>query len=595
MSKDLITLLESSLRAAPARYKGVSVQAFHLPMSDGVNIAVDVLTPQNRADSDRLPVVMVMTRYWRSFALKIIPSPPNSAPISANMDLYNHLIARGFVVVSVDARGSGASFGEHPHPWSPRELADYAEVASWAAAQPWSNGQVGATGFSYEGSTAQYLPANAPSVTRAILSQQMELDPFADVTFPGGIFNEAFISAWSESNHRQDNGKPAIFFPTLVRWLAKGVRRVDTDKDGTLLTAAIADHQANPSVYAAADKITYRDDDYIAGVTMDDFAVYRQQKRIEASGAVLFNWGSWMDGRTAESALSRFNTFSNPQLTVIAAVSHDGAHNADPYAAKNAKPTPSPTEMREIQARYFTTFLADSPADNPKKRVLYYVMGAGEWRESAVWPPAGLTAQRLHLGAGKALTTQTAASGQDSYTVDFTTTTGKNNRWHTELVKPVKYGNRAAQDAKCLTYTGQPLERDLEIIGQPTAQLMLSSTHADGALYVYLEAVSPDGTVRYLSDGQLRLIHRRESTAPYWVDGVYNSFKRADSAPFPVGEFVPVRLSLRPLAVRVPRGERLRLAIAGHDADTFRRIPANSTPTLTVRWDGSHIDLPTRT
>lgn len=590
---DLLSLLGTSFRAAPVRYKGVHLESFYLPMSDGVRVAVDVMKPLTLTDTDRLPVVMVMTRYWRSFKLKFPPSPPKSAPISANMDLYNYLIARGIAVVSVDARGSGASFGEHPHPWSPRELADYGEVAQWAAGQPWCNGRIGATGFSYEGSTAQYLPASAPEVTRAILSQQLELDPFADVAFPGGIFNEAFIGAWSDSNQRQDNGKPAVFFPRLVRWLSDGVRRVDADKDGALLKQAIVDHQKNPLVYSAMDNITYRDDDYLRGVTVDDFSVYRRRADIEKSGSFLFNCGSWTDGCTAESALSRFNTFSNPQLTVIGAWSHDGSQNADPYAPKGAKPSPTVPEMREIQSRYFHSFLADTPSQTPKKRVLYYVMSAGDWRETEVWPPRGITVQRWGIGAGRSLSQNPAkTAGQDSYKVDFSATTGTNNRWHTELVKPVKYGNRANADSKLLTYTSAPLDHDLEIIGQPTLTVSLTSTHTDGAFYVYLEAVSPDGYVRYLTDGQLRLIHRKESDAPYWVEGVYHSCKRADATPFPIGQAESVRVSLRTTAVRIPRGERLRLAIAGHDADTFRRLPTTGTPTLTVDWSGTWLDVP---
>ncbi len=595
MTRDLLPLLESSFSPAMPRYKGVHVESLYLPMSDGIRIAVDVMLPLNRAASDSLPTVMVMTRYWRSFAMKIIPSPPKSAPISANMDLWNTLIQCGIAVVAVDGRGSGASFGAHPYPWSARELADYGEVAAWISQQPWSNGKVGASGFSYEGSTAQYLPASAQKIVPAILSQQMELDPFADVAFPGGIFNEAFISAWSESNHRQDNNKPAVFFPALVRWLSNGVRRVDADKDGALLRQAIADHADNPPVYAAMDNIIHRDDDYLPGVTVDDFAVFKRQKDIEAGGAVLFNWGSWMDGRTAETALSRFNTFSNPQIVVITASSHDGSQNGDPYA-NGAKPSPTPAQNREIQARYFTTFLADTTAPAPSKRVIYYTMGLGEWRETEVWPPLNVKPQRWHIGAGRMLTqvapTQT---GHDDYTVDFSATTGTNNRWHTELVKPVKYGNRAAQAAKLLTYTSESLTADLEITGHPMIEVMLKSTHADGALYVYLESVDAGGVVRYLSDGQLRLIHCKTSDhAPYWVGGVYRTYNRADAAPFPIGEFVPVRLSLHPLSVVVPRGSRLRIAVAGHDAETFRRIPSESTPTLSVAWAGTWLDLPVR-
>ncbi|MDX2140248.1 MAG: CocE/NonD family hydrolase [Chloroflexota bacterium] len=594
MNPDLLSKLESIFSHATVRYKRVDAKAIHLPMSDGTRIAVDVLLPAERKEGETFPTVMVMTRYWRSFALRFIPSPPGSAPISANYELWNTLITRGIAVVAVDARGSGASFGAYPYPWSERELADYGEVARWVTQQRWSNGVIGASGNSYEGSTAQLLPAFAPDITHAILSQEMELDPYEDIAMPGGIFNQAFVRAWSDSNHRQDNNKTATFFPRLLQLLLKGVRPVDEDKDGASLRAAIADHASNPSVYAAMDGITYREDTYLPGVTMDDFAVFKRREAIEASGAVLFNWGSWMDSRTAESVLNRFNTFSNPQIAIISASSHDGSQNADPYAA-GQPPSPTPAEMREIQARYFSTFLK-ADAATPRKRLIYYTMGAGEWRESDVWPPAGIQSERWYIGAGKTLSRALANSdGADPYRVDFTASTGKFNRWVTGLVKPVRYGNRAAQIAKLLSYTSAPLEADTEITGHPQVQVMLQSTHADGALYIYLQCVDAHGVVRYLTEGQLRLIHRKVAdSAPYWTGGIYHSCRHEDAAPFPVGQFETVSMSLYPLSVVVPRGSRFCLSIAGHDSDTFRRIPAQGTPTFTVDWKGTWLDLPVK-
>ncbi|MCU0465275.1 MAG: CocE/NonD family hydrolase [Anaerolineae bacterium] len=593
MRESLLDLLSDDLPPVLPRYKGVVVQSFYLPMSDGVRVAVDVLLPLNRKDEERLPTVMAMTRYWRSFKIRF-QDRPNRAPVSANVELWDYLIMRGIAVVAVDARGSGASFGHHPYPWSPLELSDYAEVAAWAAQQPWSNGKIGSTGYSYEGSTAQFLPAVAGLEVKAILSQQMEFDPYTDVALPGGIFNEAFIRVWSDSNYRQDNNKPATFFPFVAKLVVTGVRPVDGDKDGAVLRQAIAAHAENPSVYKAMSGVTYRDDQYLPGVTVDDFAVYRRREQIEASGALLFNWGSWRDGTTAESVLSRFNTLSNPQVAVIGASNHIGAQNADPFAARGTKPSPTLAEQREIQARYFARFLADQPAPTSRKRLLYYTMGSGQWRETEVWPPRDVHSKNWYLQPGRGLAESASASGgTDHYTVDFTATTGKKNRWYTALVNPVDYGNRAREDAKLLTYTSAPLTADLTLTGQPIMELALASTHPDGAVYVYLEAVDERGKVYHLTDGQLRLIFRPiAAETPYWVGGVPRNFTRAEAEPFPLGEVVPVRIDLRPLSVLIRAGMRLRLAVAGHDAETFARLPAEGTPTLTVDYGRSWLELP---
>ena len=51
-------------------------------------------------------------------------------------------------LVAVDVRGTGASFGTRDSFRSPRERDDYARIAEWVVAQPWSDGRIGATGVS---------------------------------------------------------------------------------------------------------------------------------------------------------------------------------------------------------------------------------------------------------------------------------------------------------------------------------------------------------------------------------------------------------------------------------------------------------------
>lgn len=114
--------------------------------------------------------------------------------------------------------------------------------------------------------------------------------------------------------------------------------------------------------------------------------------------------------------------------------------------------------------------------------------------------------------------------------------------------------------------------------------LSLSSTHADGALHVYLEDVAPDGRVTYLTEGILRLIHNvsEEDARPYEQAGPPRSFRRADAGPLTPGEVTQVDMPLYATSVRLEAGHRLRIAIAGSDASTFASYPETGTPVLTV-------------
>jgi putative CocE/NonD family hydrolase len=251
--------------------------------------------------------------------------------------------------------------------------------------------------------------------------------------------------------------------------------------------------------------------------------------------------------------------------------------------------------------RFLDQHLKGSDTDLPSENVLYYyTMGEGVWKTSSVWPPQGTAMQRWYLGEQHALSRLAPASreGVDDYAVDFTATSGTKNRWYTQLGgADVVYDERAEQVEKTLSYRSEPLPGDLEITGHPIVTLRVRSTHEDGAFYAYLDAEAPDGRLIYLTDGQLRALHRKvsEEAPPYTVFAPYHSFKRSDGAPMVPGRVEEVSFGLLPTSALVPKGYRLRLSIAGHDADNFARYPKEGEPVLTVernRTSPSYIDLP---
>jgi len=110
------------------QYKGVATQSLYVPMRDGVKIAVDVMRPKGAPSSVKLPAILIMARYWRSFAMRM-PWPRDRAPMGPRDPIPDFLLAHGYAVVTVDARGSGASTGSSPYPWNEPELQDYGAPA----------------------------------------------------------------------------------------------------------------------------------------------------------------------------------------------------------------------------------------------------------------------------------------------------------------------------------------------------------------------------------------------------------------------------------------------------------------------------------
>jgi uncharacterized protein len=581
------------------RYKGVKSTSQYLTMRDDIQITIDVMLPINLSHETRLPTVMIMARYWRSMQLRV-PDQPNKALIGPREAIADYLIPRGFAMVIVDARGTGASTGVSAYPWSADELTDYGEVAAWVVDQPWSNGCIGAMGISYEGSTAQYLVTSGVPAVKSAVPMEYEFDIYTDVALPGGIFNAAFIEQWSESNKRLDNNKMSSLFPWTARLFVKGVRPADEDRKArTTLTQALRDHQRNTDVHAAISRITFRDDLFgDTGVTLDDFSVFTHQAAIEASRSALFVWGSWLDATTADTVLRSFNTLSNPQIGVIGAWKHEMTAHGSPYHKPKSKPNPLHEQQWAAIAQFFeNTLKKDQPPSG--KTLFYYTLGEEAWKQTDTFPLPNTSMQTWYFQAQQGLSPDrpTGEEGADSYRVDYEATTGLTNRWHTQMARPLVYADRAREDRRLLTYTSAPLEHDTEITGYPVITLYVASTTDDGGFFVYLEDVDESGVVRYITEGQLRGIHRTLSSdrAPYWMGMPYRTFKCADATLLPRDSFVELTFGLQPTSVLIRQGHRLRVAIAGADKDTFMRIPAQGSPT----WQVSHsktlascIDLP---
>lgn len=581
----------------PRRFKTLATSSIYLPMRDGIQLAVDVLLPAPLPDDARLGAVMIMARYWRSMELRF-PDQPGKAPQGPREKIADDLLARGFAVVMVDARGTGASTGVCRMPWAPEEIADYAEVARWITGQPWSNGAIGATGISYEGATALRLAsAGLPSV-KGVIAQEIEYDVYEDIVMPGGILNANFISMWSDSNNSLDNHRPSKLFPLAARWMIKGPRPADSERaTRAVLQQALAEHQANTDVLQALGGVTFRDDPFgTVGATLPDFSVQAVQADINASQAAIFSWGSWMDGASAHAALRTLHSSSRPQIVVIGAWKHEMTAHGSPYVAPGSPPDSAQQSVWAAQAQFLNAALNEGGLP-PGKTVFYNVLGTETWKQADTFPPPNVTQQPWHFQANGGLAPTPGPEGSDRYTVDIQATTGAKNRWQTQFARPVVYGNRAAQDRRLLTYTSAPLERDLEIAGFPLITLHVASTLADACFFAYLEEVDEGGYVRYLTEGQLRAMHRKlaPEAGPVWSGWPARTFARADAAPLVPGQMAEIVFGLQPVAALIRRGRRLRVALAGADRDTFALFPAEGVPVWQVGRGGaaqSQITLP---
>ncbi|HEY1425987.1 MAG TPA: CocE/NonD family hydrolase [Caulobacteraceae bacterium] len=570
--------------------------SLYLPMRDGTRIAVTVWLPAGLQRGQRVPALIKGTPYWRGGGLSFLGKALTQLgmPILQDEPDIGILNARGYAVIAVDTRGTGASFGHQDILLDGPEVGDFGEIIDWSARQPWSNGRVGAYGFSYRGMLAVSMASLGRPALKAIAPSFDFTDLYA-TTYPGGVFSQTFLSKWGAQTGLMNRGQPPC--PGLCRWLVAGPKRADADRDGTLLRAAVAEHARNYDVFACAARAPRRDDPVCAsGKTITDVSELARRDAIEASKVPMFVVAGWFDATSAAEVLRRTSTFSNPQQVIVGAISHGGFMSTDPFAPPTADVDPTYGKQVNAMADFFDRYLKADDAPAPTS-IRYQVLNGGGWRTTPSWPPPGGVVQRFFAGAGGTLGADTPTTdGADAYPVDFTAGSGGLSRYQSPVdLTKTGYPDRAAADRKLLAYTSAPLEADLTIAGDPVADLTLASTRDDGMVIVYLEEVLPSGRVVYLSEGVLRLSDRKLSAAPVGADPLH-SHLAADAAPMTPGKAEPIRIALSPIAAVVRKGERIRIAIAGADADNLQRLPASGPEMLELHRGGaapSSIELPT--
>lgn len=564
-------------------------------MRDGVPIAVDLYLPAGAGEGARVPAMLRMTRYWRAVRFRALVRPLLDEP----SELARAFLAAGYAWLDVDVRGSGASAGVQASLWSDGEVRDGAQIVDWIVRQPWSSGVVGALGDSYDGTAAELLLANRHPAVRAVAPRFALFDGYTDIGYPGGLHLFWFTETWGRFNDAIDRGALFAAFPAWVPIFISGPRPIDGPLGERGVRAAQQAHKKNFDVHAAAVATPFRDD-RAPGLNLrtEDWSPYGVRRAaIEASGAAVFSYSGWLDGAYAHAAIKRFRTLGNPgQRLLLGPWNHGGDQQLEPLEATRASEFDHAGEL----LRFFNHHLKSQPATEStpdESPVTWFTTGAQRWNHAAYWPPPAQPT-RLYLAADSGLRfdPEPAPAGSDRYETDPEAGSGDTSRWRGLAVPTwTEYGDRAAQDRRLRVYETAPLARDLEVTGHPLVHLTIRCDRTDGALFAYLEDVSGDGEVGYVSEGVLRAAQRRvrpASEAPYALSVPYHSFARADAELLVPGQATELLFDLQPISHRFRRGHRIRLALAGADREQFAPPPDPPPVWIFERGAGSWLELP---
>lgn len=195
-----------------------------IPTSQGPRLAANVFRPETLGP---WPVIMCCTTYGKDLHpvdYTITGRGPANRSIGLDMgDMRvseatpfeaadpGYWVPHGFVVIHVDALGSGKSEGNAALGLGDTVVGAFCDAIDWAADQVWSNGKVGLNGVSYLAVVQWPIAARQPRGLAAIVPWEGFTDVLTDVVSHGGIPETAFFPWWmsgEKSSSPADDGGP---------------------------------------------------------------------------------------------------------------------------------------------------------------------------------------------------------------------------------------------------------------------------------------------------------------------------------------------------------------------------------------------------
>jgi putative CocE/NonD family hydrolase len=600
---------------SPALYDGYERRSLYLTLDDGTRLAYDLYLPTKDGipADEPLPALFKYTPYLRTFTiydadghfllgelrdlkwyqkamLRIrskISDQGHLMDAVFNTGWLKTMLHHGYAVVVVERPGTGASFGVmDPSFEVGAEQAD--EILDWIAAQDWCDGNIGMYGDSWQAMIQFAAASTGNPHLKAIFPVSSSLDSYSAVNYRGGVYNDTFNTLFSWSTGALE----ALATP------------VDGDEDGLLLAQARAERSGSTVGEKSVEvmkKYPFHDSTTADGenVWEGDFALYPFIDRINKAGVPIYMTNGWYDLFTSDMFLW-FANLTVPRRLIIR-----------PFDHSEVEGDASDLDFGTEAHRWFDYWLKgidNGIMDEPP--ITYYTIGAPKkdaWQTSDQWPLSNQEQTRFYFDKGESGTVASANDGflnveapaapttYDTYTVDYSTTSGGNSRWGAVL-SASDYPNMRANDEKALTYTTPPLETNVEVTGHPVVHLWLATDAPDLDVFVYLEEVDGKGNSTYITEGNLRASHRAQSVAPYDNLGLpHHRHYESDLEPIPAGEPFELIFDLLSTSYLFQAGNRIRITIAFADADNFDTPVLDPPPTLKLLRNTSYptyIELP---
>jgi len=513
------------LKLPPAETYDVRVERdLKVPMPDGVTLLGDHYVP--RGGGNR-PTLLVRSPYGRTAMWGMLFGRP--------------FAERGFQVFIQSCRGtfgSGGTFDAFRD-----ERADGLATVEWIKKQPWFSGELATAGPSYLGFVQWAIAADAGPELKA-MTTMITSSEFRTLVYPGESFSLDTGLTWINVMAHQENGP-----------LAALLSNMQAEKK---LQAVHPHLPLNTIDEAAVQKpVPYFRDWLVHNEPTDDWwTPIDFSKTVSKVTAPVHLIGGWYDiflpHTLADYARLRQGG-QQPYLTI-------GPWSHTDFGGLGRM-------IREAIIWSRAQLLGDK-SQLRASPVQVHVMGANEWRDFPDWPPAGYAPQRWHLQKNRGLSPKPPEmSDPDHYRYDPADPTPAVGGVSLSQNTGPKDNRTLEARSDVLSYTSEPLDRDIEIIGNVSAEIFVQSSLEHTDFFARLCDVDASGKSINVCDGLLRL---RDAAG------------QAGNPPAEADGSRRVCIDLWATAYRFQRGHRIRLQVSSGAHPRFARNPGSGEPLATA-------------
>lgn len=580
----LLMLLPAAGLGREAEYEVAVETEVMVPMRDGVRLATDIYRPAKDGAliAGRLPAILARLPYNKD----------------GQKSIGRYYAVRGYVFVAQDTRGRYKSEGVW-HMLSD-DGPDGCDTAAWLIEQPWSDGKFGMMGTSYFGGTQHAMAmAKAPGLATVIPVDAMSNLGYQSMRNAGAFelrfWNWIMLNAGRGSRQSREPATAAMlrqmsdqrkaylanlplrpgmtplkFAPEYEQWLVAGMK-----------------HGANGEFWKVNSILDYPE-------LYKDIPVY-------LVGGWYDSWG----GNTTANYMVLSKTINGPVYLIMGPWIH-GAQSGSAHGQVSFGKDAAISDHLGWRLEWFDHWLKgrdnavgrDAPFATP---VRIFVMGSGDghktdegklfhggaWREEKEWPLARTRYTELYLQPNGKLAAAASAADQASTRFQFDPRNpvptiggcissgndillagawdqrGGPHIWNFPEPIPLSARN------DILVFQTEPLEEDIEVTGEITVKLWISSSAPDTDFTAKLidvypaSADFPGGFDLLIGDGIIRARFRESLSTEKLMQP---------------GEVYPVTIKLYPTSNIFKKGHRIRLDVSSSNFPRFDLNPNTGEP-----------------